>query len=440
MEEGIDYDSTFSPCARLSTIRLLHTIATSKGLSVKHMDCPNAYLNGKCTKPVLVRLPKFWNEVNGGVLGRDGDPVLLVNSLYGTPDAGRNWNHVIHKYLTSIGFERMLKEPCMYKRKEVGNDYTYIALWVDDIFYFSTNIKYEELLQQQMKDRFDAKDLGKTSFALGLEFKWKHDGCYISQSQYIDKIQNRFPLDRYYKTYTPIMINQTFHKETGGDIDTMFPYRKVIGSLLYLAINTRPDIMFAVNTLARFSNEPRKDKVEALKHLLRYVVTTKDVVFMIPFKNSIAVKGWADASCADDADEGRSTIRHMVTVNDVPITWYSKMSKLHPDNTMESELIAAYKCAQELLWIHDLLEFLEIKCETPILHCDNSAANQFVYKIGSTQRTRHLRPKYFSLQDWNHKYFTMIHVASEVQYADHLTKAIRRNQLDIVYKRFSMKG
>jgi hypothetical protein len=92
MSEGIDYEKTFSPCAQLTTVCLLIVLAICNRWSVTHSDVPNAYLNGKASKLVIVKLPAMWSEIMGDQIGLSSDPVVMANSLYGTPDAGHNWN------------------------------------------------------------------------------------------------------------------------------------------------------------------------------------------------------------------------------------------------------------------------------------------------------------------------------------------------------------
>jgi len=82
MIKGIHYISTYSPSARLASIRFLVALCTMNGWRIIQADIPNAYLNGKCPKLIVVRLPKHWNEIIGNELGNDGEPVILVRSLY----------------------------------------------------------------------------------------------------------------------------------------------------------------------------------------------------------------------------------------------------------------------------------------------------------------------------------------------------------------------
>ena len=260
-------------------------------MEVRHADCPNAYLNGKASKLALVKLPKYWNAINGDQLGKDGDPVIMRNSLYGTPDAGRNWNHVINEFLIGLGFIRAHSEPCFYSMRK-GKSFIHVVLWVDDIFYTSNKDTFYSSFESSMVKRFSAKLLGKLNFALGLHFKWTSNGCTVNQSKYIEKIVQKFGLKKDFRTNTPITLETKLTRKCRGEdmtvvaenkVDGSFPYRQIIGSLMYLAVNTRPDITFVTGLLVRFSNFVQQPHIEAVQHLLRYIKTTKDVGMFFPF-------------------------------------------------------------------------------------------------------------------------------------------------------------
>ena len=133
MRQGIDYDRTFAPCARMTTIRMIVILAVRWNWEVVHSDVPNAYLNGNTEHTVIVKLPRMWMEIMGSELGKDGDEVLMGKSLYGAPDAGRNWNTVFCQTFMKEGYRRMTKEPCVFVKGSFPK-VAIFATWVDDTF------------------------------------------------------------------------------------------------------------------------------------------------------------------------------------------------------------------------------------------------------------------------------------------------------------------
>jgi len=114
MRSGIDYGDTFAPCARMNTIRLLVALSVQFGWKMTYGDVLNASLNGKCTRIVLVNIPHKWNEITGDALGPDGTPCIIDKSLYGSPESGRCWNHVLHTFFIEQKYKRVAIEPCLY--------------------------------------------------------------------------------------------------------------------------------------------------------------------------------------------------------------------------------------------------------------------------------------------------------------------------------------
>ncbi len=90
--EKIRKDLEKSEKIRKNQKNILVSIAAHHSWDIVHADVPNAYLNGACPKLILIQLPKMWVRTVGDGIGQDGDPVIMANSLYGSPDAGRNWN------------------------------------------------------------------------------------------------------------------------------------------------------------------------------------------------------------------------------------------------------------------------------------------------------------------------------------------------------------
>ena len=133
----------------MATIQTLIAIATQHNWTVYHADIPNAYLNGTLDHIIITRLPEGWNTACGDALSKDGDLVILLKALYGTPDTGRHWNIVINEILISLDLKPSVVEPCMYTYND-ANGITIIVLWVDDIFYTGNNNAFISYCIQQL--------------------------------------------------------------------------------------------------------------------------------------------------------------------------------------------------------------------------------------------------------------------------------------------------
>jgi len=190
MIQGVNFDSTFSPVAMMASIRLLVTTTCENGWEIRQVDCPNAYLNGKAQKLVFVKLPKHWNELMGDDLGKDGDPVIMDRSLYGAPNAGRNWNVVIHKFFLDQGYMQCMKEACIYVKHTTST--TLCTLFVNNILYMGGDHKEHERLEKGLQQAFNTRIMGELDYVFGIHFKWDNRGCHLDQSVDINKIVKRF--------------------------------------------------------------------------------------------------------------------------------------------------------------------------------------------------------------------------------------------------------
>ena len=171
MQQGVDYDQSFAPCARMATIRVVIALAVHNWWKVLHGDVPNAYLNGTSQKLILVKLPNLWSEMIDTDLGTDGSPVVCIKSLYGAPDAGRNWNSCQHYVFIDEGYKQCKKEPCLYLC-HTPSGVSIFCIWVDDNFITGSDSQEIQRMIGVLKNRFNIKILGQLSFALG----WASNG------------------------------------------------------------------------------------------------------------------------------------------------------------------------------------------------------------------------------------------------------------------------
>ena len=439
MEHGIDYDSTFSPVARINSIRIIAAMARAHNLDMLHTDVPNAYLNGKATKLVLVRLPEYWNSVIGPDLGPDGSPVIMVGSVYGTPDAGKNWNTCIHQFFISRGFTQCSKEPCMYTKGKLPNGIL-VGVWVDDNYIVSGNPHDRDQLLKEMEDAFNVKNLGIISFSLGVHFEWKERGLHMTQTAYIEKIVSKFKLEGCKPLYVPMQKGTKLLSSSSPTTEVEkskmlnIPYKNAIGSLLYLAICTRPDITYAVCSLARFSQNPGQEHWTLVRNIIRYVANTKDLGLFFakidgPVEN-LRSTGFCDAAY-NDTEQGKSTTGYVVKLfNIYPISWRSKLTTSTALSSMEAELIALHSLSREIAWTRMVLsEISSLTLVPTTIMCDNNPVVQLTHGPRVTEKNKHIRPKYFYVLDLvRDKEVSVLKIGTDDQIADIFTKPLANPQ------------
>lgn len=122
---GIDYDEVFAPVVKQTTIRTLLSIAGRKGMSVRHYDIKNAFLNGELKETVYMRQPKGYEDNTDKVC-------KLQKGLYGLKQAAKGWNEALDSVLRKADFKQSKTDSCLYTNMSEGR-LTYLIVYVDDL-------------------------------------------------------------------------------------------------------------------------------------------------------------------------------------------------------------------------------------------------------------------------------------------------------------------
>ena len=176
---GVDFSETFSPTARMESIRMLVQVAIQKDWSLHQMDVKGAYLHAPIECDVYVQQPQGYKQ------SAITNLVWKLNkSLYGLKQSGRNWHNLLHQYLQEMNFVQSSADPCVFVQ-QIRNNTVVLLIWVDDIIIASSSNELMNNVKRKLSDRFNMKDLGEISSFLGIEFKRTKETVTISQSRYL---------------------------------------------------------------------------------------------------------------------------------------------------------------------------------------------------------------------------------------------------------------
>ena len=233
---NVDYHETFSPTARITSVRMLMQLAVQDNLVVHQMDVKTAYLFSPIDCEIYIEQPDGFEQ-------QDKNGVKLVcklqKSLYGLKHSGRNWNNMLHQYLQDEQFEQSLVDPCVYTRIKDESKVT-IIVWVDDIIVAANNTQSLVEMKRSLSQRFKMKDLGPLSWYLGIQFKCGDDCIEMNQSKYVENILNRFGMTDCKPKPTPCEIdaNKIRYADSTELSDSRL-YREIVGSLRHDMHKTR---------------------------------------------------------------------------------------------------------------------------------------------------------------------------------------------------------
>ena len=171
-QEGIDYEETYAPVARMEAVRMFLAYATNKNFKVYHMDVKSAFLNGELEEEVYIEQPK------GFPLTEEKDIVCrLKKALYGLKQAPRTWYARLEKYLAKLGFTKGTIDSNLYL-KEIEDGLLIIIIFVDDII-FGGNDEASNKFLEDMKNEFEMSMIGEMKFFLGLQIVQNKEGIII---------------------------------------------------------------------------------------------------------------------------------------------------------------------------------------------------------------------------------------------------------------------
>jgi hypothetical protein len=233
--EGIDFEETFAPIARMEEIHFLLAYACSKNVKVYHMDIKSSFLNGELEEEVYIEQPK------GFQLSENTNYVCkLKKALYGLKQVPRAWYSRLDKYLWQVGFRKGSADNNLYIKVSQGN-ILLIEVYVDIIFG-SDDDRLSQKFAKDMQNEFEMSLLGELSFFLGLQIRQRNQGIFISQTKYIREMLKRFRMEDCKPVITPMQTSCKLRKDDDSKSIDHRQYRSMIGSLLYVT-TSRPDVM-----------------------------------------------------------------------------------------------------------------------------------------------------------------------------------------------------
>ena len=357
MIAGVDYGESFSPVVQWSSVRLMLILSIVHGLETRQVDAVNAFAQADLDRDVFVELPKGYQHMHDGM-----DCVLKLNkSLYGMSDALLMFFELLKKNLLEVGFKQFEHiDPCLFVHKKA------ICLtYVDDCLWFGKDGQALDALIKEMQGKMAMTvESNDVSHFLGISFERKGKMIELKQTGLIEKIIEATRMKDANGKSTPAESKTLGKDPNGKPFSEPWGYASVVGMLLYLSGNSRPDIAFAVNQAARFTHDPKESHAIAVKRIVRYLIATKDRGLRFRPSLDWKVDCYVDADfCGlwgsedpDDPIVAKSRTGCVILLAGCPLLWKSSLQSETSVSTMMAECVALSSAMRDMLPLKRLVK------------------------------------------------------------------------------------
>nr|GEY27635.1 zinc finger, CCHC-type [Tanacetum cinerariifolium] len=267
---------------RHTSIQVILALTAYKDYELEQLDVKTTFLHGNLEEVIYMRQPLGYAQ---------GNKVCLLNkSLYGLKHSPRKWYKRFDEYMLSNGFKCSSYDSCVYYRSYALDEYIYLLLYVDDMLIACKSKAKIGSTMSLLKKEFNMKELGE-----------------------VKKILVKMPLGGHFK----LSLKDYPVRDCDVESISKVPYANAVGSLVYLMVCTRPDIMYA------------------------------------------------------DPDKGRSITGYTFLVQGCVVSWKATLQHMVPLSTTEAEYMALTEAVKEAIWLNGLLEELGLKLNTVAVNYDN---------------------------------------------------------------------
>ncbi|EGD78534.1 hypothetical protein PTSG_12851 [Salpingoeca rosetta] len=376
---GVNYTDTFAPTATIAAIRTMLAMAVARGMDVQQMDVNTAFLNAPVDHEIYVQPP----AVDG--IFSPNTVLRLKRGLYGLKQSPRLWNHTLDAWMREQDFVATATDACIYRRTCKGGKVMWVAVYVDDLLIFADSDSDMAAFKKAISKRFKMKDLGSPDICLGI--KVRHDRkartVTMSQEHYLRSVLETFGMADCKPVGTPLCTGYVDKPADKEEPLPDVPFRELLGSLLYAATMTRPDISAAVSILSR-----------RMQHF--------------------GMDHWKGCQAPSSLHQGHLVLHHQLQATVATAS-------------ADAEYMALAATAQELMFLRQLQEELTgaVLCEPTLVHTDNQPAQRVAEHAAS--RMRHILVKYHYIRECvDTKRIVLSYLATEHMIADLLTKILPR--------------
>jgi hypothetical protein len=429
-------EDVYSSVGSKTSLRAILKLIVQQQLKAKHMDISNAFIHGDLQPDEYVKMtqPPGFREK-----GKEDWICLVKKSLYGLKQAPRVWSQLLNKTLKEYGVEQLTSDPCVW----VGRGIV-LFVYVDDIVSAARFDHSLTHLFNYLQKKFPVKDLGFPSTVLGIQIEKMEStngefSLQLHQESYCNKIVDTFiPNNRNLRS-TPLdsILQDDPLKGEFLDSEGKRAYQRIVGSILYLAVCTRPDLSYASSMLGRFSSQPRPNHLQAANRVLEYIRGTSHLGLSYKRDTDDSLQAFADSDHCSETDR-LSRNGFIIFWGKSAVIWGSKkFSMAVPLSSAESEFYAATLAGTNSLFVRNLKHELinmkslnhQLRKTLPVINLwiDNMSCIKVLERDGFECGTKHIDIRHMWIKmEVKKGNFKVRYVRTQDQIADIFTKPLKK--------------
>ena len=440
LEAGVDYDQVFSAALRYSSARGLFAFAARHGCRVRSVDLVAAYLQGRFVdgEVVYCHLPPGYPAVD-----EQGRPMIarVEKPIYGIQQAGRRLQRMLFAYLIERGFTPLDdSDSCVFVKTHADGEVLSIGVYVDNLQIVHSvavgadgrgpeGSAYNELMDSLARD-WDVTDEGPMEDLLGIEVDYLSDGAIkLHQTSYVGKLVERFlphgPVSKAQRGSLPYSANFLRHVADalalplGSHPELVKSMQERLGSLMYAATSTRPDLAFVVHYLCKCLHKPTPELIRETDYIFSYLARHPSAGLTYT-REQTRLSAFADASW----ETRHSTSGWVVLWQSAALSWGSRQQKSIALSTCEAEIIALSEAAKDVVYLRKFKRGLGDPEPGPsTLATDSQSARDVSYNPQHHDRMKHVERRHFFVRDMVEKFEIEVpFVRTEDNLADFFTK------------------
>jgi hypothetical protein len=427
---GIDFTETYAAVARSTSFRICMALCAKYGLFCHQMDVITAFLNGEMEPGIDIYVVQPYGFEEGDFV------CLLAKALYGLKQSPRLWYERFTKYIRNVlGFDCLNADACLFQRQGV-----ILMLYVDDLLVIASSLNAVNEVKQALATEFSMQDLGAATYYLGIRIVRNEPQGSISlvQDAYARRILTQMGMEHCKATQTPMEHHLHQQEPEGKEAENPEQYQSMVGSLMFLMVQTRPDLAFSVGWLARYCQRPLAMHEQAVKRVLRYLQgsITRGITY-----TEGSLIGYSDASFAEDPETRRSTSGYLFMLAGGAISWKSSRQELVTTSSTEAEYVGYSSAAKEAAWVRGLLQELNRPAAQMPLYVDNNSGISLAESNAYRARTKHIDVRYHYIrQEVQRGRIELKYLPTEEMPADGLTKPLSRAPFEAFIKGLNLNA